>query len=251
MDKELILDYLKKYKYYFIIALVLIIILVLYFMNQNNYKKIDGQVKEIESKLFESNQEKEEVLVEEIVLDKIKVDIKGAVVNPGVYELLDDSRVIDVIKASGGILEVADTSTINLSKILTDEMVIIIYTKEEIIELKKEMEKVESEEIKKCICPEIKNEAVIKESITNVEIVNDKEINDSEDSSSNEVSNKININTASMEELMSLSGVGESKASSIIEYKNSNGLFKTIEDLLNVSGIGTSMYENIKDNITV
>ena len=62
---------------------------------------------------------------------------------------------------------------------------------------------------------------------------------------------KININTATLEELQTLSGIGESKAKAIIEYREENGNFSKPEDILNVSGIGESVYEKIKDNITV
>lgn len=64
------------------------------------------------------------------------------------------------------------------------------------------------------------------------------------------INKKVNINTATKEELISLSGIGDSKAKSIIEYRKTNP-FKAIEDLKNVTGIGDSLYESIKDSITV
>ena len=64
-------------------------------------------------------------------------------------------------------------------------------------------------------------------------------------------SGKVNINTASKEELQSLSGIGESIAQEIVNYRNKNGKFSSIEDIKNVSGIGENKYEKIKDNITV
>ncbi len=70
-------------------------------------------------------------------------------------------------------------------------------------------------------------------------------------SNSTNTSGLININTASLEQLMTLSGIGESKANSIISYREENGNFKTIEDITNVSGIGQALYEKIKDYITV
>ena len=62
---------------------------------------------------------------------------------------------------------------------------------------------------------------------------------------------KININTATSEELQSLSGIGESKAKAIIEYRNTNGPFNSIEEIINVSGISENLFAKIKENITV
>ena len=170
--------------------------------------------------------EKEDIpVVEEVVeLDEIKyifVDIKGAVKNPGVYKLEEGSRVIDAIKISNGLLKNANTLYINLSKVLNDSDVIKIYTNDEI----KKMEEDSPNEL-----PSIDN-------VTNDE---------------NKVENSlININTANKEELLSLNGIGESKANSIIEYRNTNGSFNRIEDIKNVSGISDTLYEKIKDFITV
>ena len=65
------------------------------------------------------------------------------------------------------------------------------------------------------------------------------------------VSEKVNINTANLEQLQTLSGVGASKAQAILEYREKNGNFTKIEDIMKVSGIGNSVYEKIKDSITV
>lgn len=166
----------------------------------------------------------------------IKVDIKGAIKTPGVYELKENDRIIDVIKLSGGLLDVADTSTINLSKRVFDEMVIVIPTKEE---------KTEKEEIV--------NDAVIGEeqnkNIDNL-IKEDDKSTSAEDKEVEQTNKKISINTATKEQLMTLSGIGESKALAIIEYRN-NKKFESIEEIMNIKGIGNSIYEKIKDYITV
>lgn len=161
------------------------------------------------------------------------VDIKGQVLNPGVYKINKNTKVIDVINMAGGLLETSDTSKINLAKKVKDEMVIIIYSVEEI----------KKSEIKEIKIDYSFNDAVINEKdiISNEDKVND----------ISSVENKlVNINTCTKEDLLSLSGIGESKAEAIIAYREENGSFKTIEDLLNVSGIGNSIYEKIKNYIT-
>ncbi len=162
------------------------------------------------------------------------VDIKGAVKKPGVYELSSNSRIIDVIKKAGDLKKDADTSIINLSKKIKDEMYIIIYTKDQIKEYKERynssseiVEKVEEQ----IICPDTDNEGCINKE------------NDS-------ISGKININNATVKDLTSLPGIGENKAKKIVEYRNKKR-FEKIEDIKNVTGIGDSLYDKIKDSIEV
>lgn len=152
------------------------------------------------------------------------VDVKGAVKKPGVYEVTNDTIVNDCIKLAGGLKSDADTNTINLSKKVVNEMVIYIPEKEEVKE-----------------SPPL-NDAVI----DNTPIIGTgtEENNPSSDK-------KININTATLSELQELDGIGESKAQSIIDYRNEVGLFKDINELMNVSGIGETVFAKIKDNITI
>ena len=188
------------------------------------------------------NGEHDEIIEEEIETEKsLSIDIKGAVKNPGVYELKDGSVVKDAIDVSGGLLDSANTEHINLSKKIVDEMVIIIYTNEEIQEMTEGSKSVKVVD-KECICPKIENNACIDNNNKYANISS--EINQS-------TSNKISLNNASKEELMTLNGIGESKANAIIEYRNNNGLFKQIEDITNVKGIGNSVYEKIKDRLTL
>ena len=166
-------------------------------------------------------------------------DIKGSVKSPGVYEIKEKSTINDIIKLAGGLTKNADTNNINLSKKVTDEMVIYIFNKDE---LKK----------KECIC---KNEYIYK--CDKVPINTTKTTTTTTKTSTTTTTTKvvenkkININIATLEDLTTLNGIGTAKAKKIIEYREQNGLFKTIEDLLNVSGIGENLFEQIKDFIEV
>ena len=171
--------------------------------------------------------------------NKVLVDVKGEVNTPSVYELTTNNTVIDAINKAGGLTKIADTSNLNLSKKLTDEMVIIVYSKEEI----KKMEEPKLE------CPPC-NDACIQKEDEKANLDNSEKTNDSTNENQT-VTGKININTATSEELQTLDGIGEAKAKAIIEYRENNGKFEKIEDLKNVSGIGDSVYEKIKDNITI
>ena len=174
----------------------------------------------------------------------IYVDIKGNVLNPGVYTLDSGSRVIDVVNQAGGFIEGANTRFINLSKVLNDGDVIVIYSNAEIEEAKKsKIIYVETP----CVCEEVKNDACITQ---NVE-VGEPNIPDNAIIPEDSNNGKININTATSEELQTLSGIGESKAQAIIDYRNTNGPFNSIEEIVNVSGISENLFAKIKEDITV
>jgi len=177
--------------------------------------------------------EKKESFSKEVGM-KISVDIKGSVVNPGVYEMDSNSRVNDVIEAAGGLRKDANTEYINLSKKLFDEMVIIIYSNREVMEFK---EALENE--KACICENTINDACIA----------DENISNPNKTVSEKKSELVNINTATLNELMTLSGIGEAKAKAIIDYREKEGKFNSKEDIMKVSGIGESIYSKIKDLI--
>ena len=205
----------------------------------------DIVLEELELKEEDVQEETTEEVEEVPVLQSVYVDIKGAVQKPGVYEVTEDKKVIDVVEMAGGFTKNADTSMINLAKKVTNEMVIIIYTADE-VKKSKETETVVKVIEKECVCPEIKNDACLNS--------NNKEENAETSigtSFNEEMSGKININKASLEEIQALSGIGESKAKAIIKYREENGNFKKIEDLMNVSGIGEALYEKIKNDITV
>lgn len=210
------------------IGIIIIVILIvgyiatfIYFNNEINTKTKEEKISEIS--IQEEDREKKEY-------KEIKIDIKGSVKKPGVYTLKENSRTNDAIIASGGLLKNANTRFINLSKILNDGDVIVIYSNEEIKKAQKE-ERIIVET--PCICEEVKNDSCYKE---------DKE---------NEVISKININTATMNELIKLNGIGESKAKLIIEYRTKNGKFKDIKEIMNIKGISETIFSKIKENITI
>lgn len=153
---------------------------------------------------------------------EIVVDIKGAVVNPGVYKVVKESIVNDLIQMAGGLTKDADTSNLNLSKTLTNEMVVTVYTKDEV----KNMAKLDS----------------VTESTESTS--NDKTTTD-------QASSLININTASLSELQNIPGVGEAKAKLIIDYRTNCGKFTKKEDIKNIKGIGDKMYEKMAPYLTV
>ena len=164
----------------------------------------------------------------------IKVEVKGYVNKPGVYEIYDDLVVEDVINLAGGLKENANIETINLSKKVYDEMVIIISSNEEISDLKNQGTSIKYIE-KDCICPRLINDSCITVTPSQDDI---------------NLSTKISINNATLEDLITLPGIGEAKARDIIEYRKKNK-FKTLEEIMNIKGIGKSIYEKIKDKISL
>ena len=174
----------------------------------------------------------------------IYVDVKGYVSNPGVYKLKKGTIVNDVLIAAGGIKENADTICVNLSKKLYDEMVIYVHSKDEIKQMEEEG-KINKDDTN--MCPNIENASYtpLKEESKNLE---EEKESESQDTTLKE---KININTSDIDTLTTLPNIGKSKAQSIISYREKNGNFKSIEDIINVSGIGESTFEKIKDYITI
>ena len=137
------------------------------------------------------------------------VDIKGEVKKPGVYQMKAGDRVKDAIDAAGGLTEEADSQKVNLAKRLEDQMVIVV--------------------------PKFGEEA--------------EEIPAGATSKEEAKEGKVNINTATVEELKTLKGVGEKKAEAIIEYRKKNGSFQTKEDLMKVRGIGKKLFESFQERI--
>lgn len=205
-----------------VVILILCIIIVIKYTNKNR-----------------ETSEMEGVITEQTVAinntNSFYVDLKGAVKNPGVYKVDDGMIINDLIKLGGGLKSNASTKNINLSEKLKDSMVVYIFTKSELTTTVPKEDatcKTNVIEVNNCINKESEGEKV--------------DSNKTEQTKSN----LVNINTASKEELMSVSGIGESKADSIIIYRNKTP-FTKIEDVMNVTGIGESLYDKIKNYITV
>ena len=175
-------------------------------------------------------------------IKKMYVDIKGAVKNPGVYQVNEENIINDVINLAGGLLDKAYVKNINLSKKVQDELVIYVYTKDEI-------KKNNLQENQTCSS----NNYIITECTENkVSIITSNENNENNENNNSSVSSSlININIASIEELTTLPGIGESKAQNIINYREENGYFKTIDEIKNVNGIGEATFDQLKKYITV
>lgn len=203
------------------------------------YNKEENENVENEISLIEND----ETMADDVITIennyKVRIDVKGAVKSPGVYELESDARVIDAINLAGGLKSNASTKYLNLSRKVTDEMIIYVYTSTQ----------VKNMSVSEIIKEECKCLGTDCSSCAGANII----VNDSNSSTTNnEVSReKISINNGTKEELMTLSGIGESKALAIIEYRNANNGFKSLEDIMNVSGIGESAYSKIKDYITL
>lgn len=203
----------KKTKTYILIIIILAVIVY-----QILTKKEDYIESNTNSNILISYQENNE-LNEEDKTDKIVIYITGAVKNEGIYEMEENSRIADCIEKSGGLTEDANINNINLAYIIQDGMKIHIP----------------------------KNGEDTNSLIDNTNTYVTKENDDKETSKSN----KININTATQTELESLPGIGPSTATKIIDYRKKIGKFNSIEDLMEVSGIGENKYSKIKDLITV
>jgi competence protein ComEA len=207
-------DFIYYNRKYFLIVFIILFLVILYFVLA--FKNKSEEIVTNENPLI-----KEEVVKVEDEISTCFVDIKGEVAVPGLYEIEMNKRVMDVIEMAGGLLSDADTSNINLSMKVNDEMVIIVPKKDN------DNNKVE------------------------YKINNDAEVNKNSNNTNHNLSSKVSINNASLEELMSVSGIGEVKAKKIIEYRNSHGKFASLDELTNVSGIGAKTLEKIKEYLTL
>jgi competence protein ComEA len=203
-------DWIKGNKIY-VIAGIMAVLFFLYSsfdkeeevseMNEGNL----AMVADVET----NSADKDEMKVDEKIL-VMMADIKGAVVSPGVYEINEGGRVIDLIELAGGLAEDADTAAINFALYVQDEMAIYVPHIGENVN---------------AVLPVQAGKAA--------------------------GNGQVNLNSAQSSELQTLPGIGPAKAEAIIEYRETNGPYKSIEDLKEISGIGDKTFEKLKDLISV
>lgn len=202
----------------FAIAGIVAIVIIFFIYNKNQIKdeiNLENEILVTNITSKEKNVENENTII---------IHITGSVKKPGIVKLKEGSRIEDAIEEAGGLTENADITKVNLAYIVEDGTKIKIPSSSD---------------------EEIGDEEIIDNRSGENIIVEENTI------SSNKNNQIVNINKATEKEFQSLPGIGPSLASKIVEYRSQKGKFESIEDIKNVTGIGSSKYENIKDLITV
>lgn len=213
------LDNLTKKQKIIVIAIAGIVAIgIMYFIYNKNQVKEDIN---IENEILVNNVSTNENNTND---DIVVIHITGSVKNPGIVKLKEGSRIEDAIEAAGGLTENADITKVNLAYIVEDGTKIKIPSASE---------------------EDIGDEDIIDSKSGDNIIIEENTV------WANNTTQTININKATEKEFQTLPGIGPSLASKIIEYRNQNGKFGSIEDIKNVNGVGDSKYEKIKDLITV
>lgn len=213
----------NKQKVLFFIVIIILILVGIYVYNIRFNVKVEDNIETeainntaLVDNFLDTNENKKE--------NSIIIHITGAVRKSGIVKLNQGARIYDAIEMAEGSLENADLAKVNLAYILEDAQKIYIpYIGEE----------TENTEEQEYITSNFGNNSSIIQNTNKGE------------------SGKVNINTAKQTELETLPGIGTATAEKIIDYRNKNGKFNTIEDIQNVKGIGEAKYENIKESICV
>lgn len=205
---------MKNYTKYLMSAIVIAVLGILYSCERQGSNieiKDTYESVAVTDKDLEDAMQTEAVDATKTTVNTICIHVAGSVVTPGVYELPEGSRVYEAIMLAGGFSEEADMDYINQAAVLNDGQRLYIYS--------------------------------VKEASTAGDYFDkDNQIKEP---------TLVNINTASKEKLMTLPGIGESRAESIITYREEYGRFKTIEDIMKVSGIKDAAYSKLKNYICV
>jgi len=216
------IEFLKQRKVVIIIGILVTILVGWKLFDSKNFDEVNSNeilVPNSKNNEKEKNEDKGE--------EMMAIHVTGEVKNPGVVKVKQGSRIEDIIEEAGGLTENADITNVNLAFEVEDGMKIRIPSNDE----------------------DNENEGNIIEHYITQD--SGKGVIVSEDKSSENLSLVININTANETELEQLPGIGASIAGKIIDYRNKNGKFKAIEDIKNVTGIGETKFEKIKDLIKV
>lgn len=209
------MEYLKKHLRKETFVILLVILLAISLMFKVFYSPTNKEIA-LADEVFDTSLEVLESSAEVESTGKLYVDIKGAVKVPGMYEVTSDMRVLNVIDLAGGLTSEADDKQINFAQKVEDQM--IVYIPKEGEELSESLATLPSQ---------------------------------GNQSNQGQEEDKVNLNQATKEELMTLNGVGEKKAEKIIDYREENGSFQKIEDLKNVNGFGEKSFESLKTSITI
>ncbi|WP_302654338.1 helix-hairpin-helix domain-containing protein [uncultured Clostridium sp.] len=216
----------KKITGLVIITIIIFIVSIFLYKQKSSNAFKEEYMTEIFEEESNDNMEYTETLEEDtttinedsIDRNKIIVEIKGEVAKPDVYQLEEGSIIKDLIDMAGGVTEEADLSRINRAEeLLNHELIIIGNINDE----------------------------------TESSVVQNNSTYSSNGNNSDKGSTLININTADLEQLKGITGIGNIKAQSIIDYREANGGFKSLEELKNVDGIGDKTFEKIKEQITL
>lgn len=227
MDKYIgkVKEAIEEYKFQIIFGLLICIVLtVAYcFINKNTEATATSeQTTQVQSK---SNGSKEinQHAVKSNQHEQIFVDVKGAVINPGVYQVSTNMRGTDLIKMAGGFNNYADRNHVNLAKKVTDQEILYIPIQGE----------------------------VIGTPVTNLGSTESSNNDDNAGLDSKSSGDKVNLNEADSTKIQTLNGIGQKKAEKIIDYRKQNGPFKSVDDLKNVPGFGERTVANLKPSVSV
>lgn len=230
---------MEKRKKILVIAIIVVVLAIgavmIYFENQGSYtdlsvlEEVDNEIitNEIVNNVESGSENKNEVVDNEEI---IAVHITGEVKKKGIIYLKKGARIDDAIKEAGGATKDANLDRVNLAYVLSDGQKIYIPNKND---------------------KDAEIEYIISSSGKNIVIEGENSGNSNDAGKVKGVNGKVNINTAGLEELESLKGIGPSLAQRIIEYRESNGGFKKIDELQDVKGIGDSKFRNIKDSVCI
>lgn len=228
MDFEKIKEFIIEKKF-IVIGLVVLILGGGYFIQKNkqpvaNNAQILSESNKMQSAEFSSKSENKNVSTASSFngpskQSTVTVDIAGAVKKSGVYTLKNGTRLNDLLKMCGGLTDKAETRAINRAALLKDQDQIYV--------------------------------PHIGEKVENIPTATNSSNNSSTSDSTDSNSEQIHLNSATVQDLQKLNGIGQKKAEQIIAYRDQNGGFKQIEDLIKVTGIGEKTFEKLKDQLAL